>query len=631
MVKKKKKDWGARTGRLRKSKSYKEYRKSRSESPRRRDPSLDSTYVIDYENGDDLEYYSRHSRASRGSRRSKRSDKLRKGKRSSRRSLVEKEEELRSVSEHLNFEFDSVDSESGESVYYDIVDTDESDYEQEQGKEEDKQEVKQEAKQEEEQEDEEKDPSTIPSPLELSAELCKLVFGSKKNSYDERRAAFHSLVALEGWVEMKDSAFFKHFLAYGGMVKVLDFLQKILEEEKEHSLEKEPKEKYRYRVAIEYIRLCSNIIIGICGVDETESDQQDEQNKPIHVSVSPQFLVRVSATIAMDYGGINTMLKASSLCSRFCKKEKSLSDDDAEAALEACEKAWKAIVKTCSCVSDETTNIMIENHFVELWDGGFSAMEAFPLNTSKCADPKTNTSVFLLRADIFRIFSRILVRHSSDFLKEKEGFESDIMTRVLEILSGKVPTKKDDDASVATFDTGISSISMSFVSQNSITGTPEEEAFIEETLVFLHECQTQNLLFRKRKEVAEIVTSAASESSQSNGNDPCDERWCRLCEALLPLCVNGLRKYAVKNKNIRKISVQILNASLCSKSKNDQQQSLLTELTEGTLQALAPCLAPEALEDAEKEEIKAVVRKIAIVIYSVYIGEFGPSGSNQDV
>ena len=85
----------------------------------------------------------------------------------------------------------------------------------------------------------------------------------------------------------------------------------------------------------------------------------------------------------------------------------------------------------------------------------------------------------------------------------------------------------------------------------------------------------------------------------------------------------GLQKFGVDNPKIRRSAIGILDAALNSNDAN-QRQVLLTEVADGTFEALAPCLASETIDEAEKDEMKEVVRKVAVLIYSAYIGSSGP-------
>ncbi len=502
---------------------------------------------------------------------------------------------------------------------------------------------------EEEDANEEKDAVNIfalPSSIELSKELCKLVVGFRKDvSYSEfRRSALQSLVNISGWVETRDPTFLKHFLTYGGVVKVVDFLQEVLREEEGHAQDQDREGDFlRYRIAVECIRLGASIISGVCSLHEEQEDDINSSTEDVSnhsrtrslVSVSSRFLAGVTGTVIVDHGGIEILLLASDLCRRSrnkCKNSKeecifaNNKKEYVDPSLEASEKVWKAIVTACSCVGDETTTVLIEKLLVFLWDTGFEVLETFPHDTSSVACPKTNDVTFLLRASVFRVFTRVLVRIRNDFQQKKKSLEDeDILSRALEVLSGKYKSHDDDEA---TFATGISSISMSFRISGAVSGSKEEEAYVEEALLFFVECQSQGILFQTKSK--NIVASTPSEVSQIS-LDLLDEQWKRLCEDIVPLCVNGLQKFSVENASIRKTAIRLLDACLCSINKNTEQQNLLTELTDGTLEALGPCLASESLDDTEKYEIKEVVRKIAVVIYSVYIGEFGPSGICQEL
>ncbi len=493
-------------------------------------------------------------------------------------------------------------------------------------------------------------PFAIPSVQELSEELCRIVVGANKDiSYSQfRRSALHSLVTLLGWAETRDPTFRKHFLTYGGVVKVLDFISEVLRDEEEHSQDTEGK-PLRYRIAVECIRLGAGVVAEVCSLQEKLTVQEQDAISSQHsrtvplVTLSTKFLAGITGAVIVDHGGMENLLLASDLCCRGRDKSKSnenkeesifRQNNDASSihidpALEAAVKVWNAISNTCSCVGNNATTVIIEKLLVFLWDTGFDVLEAFPIDKSSMACPKNNDIIFLLRASVFRVFTMVLVRFRGGF-HEKKGFwkEEDILSRALDVVSGNCKSCKSSGDEEASFATGISSISMSFHTQETLVGTKEEETYIEEALLFFCECQTQGLLFRKK---GSSTISQTSESSQSLADDALDEHWKRLCEDVVPLCVDGLQKFAVTSPSIRQHAIKILDACLCSINKNTEQQHLLTQLTDGTLEALGPCLASESLEETEKYEIKEVVRKIAVVIYSVYIGEFGPSGICQEV
>lgn len=523
---------------------------------------------------------------------------------------------------------DSQASDSDDSDYIDIIDDEDS-------------------------ENDEESYSGLPSPQEISNELSQLVFGSQGNPCRQfRRSALHSLYRISGWVETRDATFLNYFLSQEGVTKLLDFILEVLWEEEECNENRG--EEFGYRIAVECIRLAASVVSGVCCNEERHGNSQKYSSK----SVSLRFLAGVTTTLVVNHSGIETLLMASDLCCR-CKDKDELTYN----AVEASERVWDAIANTCATASDDTATLITEKLSVPIWDTGFEVMRNFAVDTSSTACPKRMAATFLLRANVFRTFNRIsftsgLVSYRGKVLEERKVFkQKKILSRALEILSNKTRYGHGEDD--ATVNTGISSISMSLDSLGDI-GTIEEGDYLEEVLSFFSECQTQDLLFRntatnsipsspprspprsprltappsptQSTTPSAVTATTASETTiasmggtieSCNTHDAADERWQLLCDGLVPLCVLGLQKFGVDNPKIRRSAIGILDAALNSNDAN-QRQVLLTEVADGTFEALAPCLASETIDEAEKDEMKEVVRKVAVLIYSAYIGSSGP-------
>jgi hypothetical protein len=526
-------------------------------------------------------------------------------------------------------------------------------------------------------------PSPLPSPRDLSKKLCKVVFGSRlqQNPYSHyRRSALQSLSNILDWVELRttgtegmdnndnrNATFLKDFLTYGGAAKVLDFLQEVLREEVDEMEEDEPNnnahgEEFRYRIAVESVRIAASVIASICCRNNevvmnqpqprsysSNSNSNRHKNKNQGVSASNaaiQHLAGVTATVVVNHDGIEMLLQASDLCCR-CYDKTDSSSFDYEASLEALEKVWTAIANTCEAATDDTATLIIDDLSATVWDSGLEAMETFGTGSygydNSTIASVTSASFALLRASIFRAFEGILVRRRGDFLATRNLFqERGILWRSLELVSSANHRWTDDNEDVETSASSSNNTSMrSSISSMSSIGCSSnhsqnsnschrndigvvvtaEETMLEAALSFFCECHAQELIFQSTANIPKGKRNSKPIRRQTSKNsDSFKESWRFLSEGLVPLCVKGLQRFAMDNASIRHAAVRILGAAVdtgistnSSDEYNTTNKVLLADLTDGAIEALAPFLTIEHVHilcDREKDEIRGLIRMI---------------------
>jgi hypothetical protein len=114
---------------------------------------------------------------------------------------------------------------------------------------------------------------------------------------------------------------------------------------------------------------------------------------------------------------------------------------------------------------------------------------------------------------------------------------------------------------------------------------------------------------RSKNNLTKLINTLEMETTVTTANMVALEtaRWRKLCEGLMPLCVTGLQKFARTNPIVRIAAVRLLTACLCNRDTTEttrEEQILLAKLTDGAVEALAPCLKLECIDDkAERASI----------------------------
>ena len=164
-------------------------------------------------------------------------------------------------------------------------------------------------------------PNKLPSHKELSKELCKIVATGHYSGQE-------SLIALENlskWAHTQDTALLKHFLTYGGVVKVIDFLDEQIEENyckpsPNGDIIMEP--NYKWDFLMESIHKTADVLCNVCFVGKHGINED---------------IAVVNATVVVKYGGIQSLVRGSGAYNRFDKQRD-------PTALKATEGVWNAIM-----------------------------------------------------------------------------------------------------------------------------------------------------------------------------------------------------------------------------------------------------------------------------------------------
>lgn len=521
----------------------------------------------------------------------------------------------------------------------------------------------------------------LPQRRELSREICTIVLGTGGKPNDKnRRRALSSLLKVSGWVERRDQSFLRNFLIYGGIAKILDFLEDLVaeteeglesrsesnggdgEDDKRRRQQRHGEEELmQHRIAIESIRCVARVLSGLCRTEKKEKRASATQERinmsrigqPSSPTSFEENLTEATATVIVNHGGIETLLRASSVCCRSYKNNQAHRKEetpapatfDAEAIslVEATEEVWTAIANTCTSSNDETATKIVDGISLSVWGAGLAAMETFCAgigfggfdtdvdsgHTSAAvaaASAPPVVAVLLLNTSVFRAFETILVRRRGDPLVTRNLFaEQGVLSRLVKLVPGPKKTPPAMDIMLNINGSARSNASLQNSLRNSTNSGSsmhstishihgkaesnyEEEAFLmEEALCFFYECHTQELLFRK---------NTRRKTRRSNASD---EKWFP-CEGMIPLCVAGLQKFGMDSTTIRRKAFRILNGAVDSciddkinnagGKKDDRQQIILAELIEGAIEALATCLISDRINETEKDKFRMLMRKI---------------------
>jgi hypothetical protein len=239
----------------------------------------------------------------------------------------------------------------------------------------------------------------LPSHKELSKELCKIVA-------TEHYTGEESLLALEKlskWAHTQDSTLLKHFLTYGGVVKVVDFLNEQIE-----NANNSKQASHRSGCLMEAIHKAADVICNVCFVGKHGINED---------------IAVVNATVVVKYGGIETLLLASDA---FNKSEMKTEPR----ALKAAEAIWNAIMNVyCNAEAAVTKAISIL-----VLDASIETMSA----VGSIDHPIASETL----ANVFNSLYRITYH---DFVTKEEFHQSDLLKHCLSVFKRDVTSSEGDE------------------------------------------------------------------------------------------------------------------------------------------------------------------------------------------
>jgi len=154
---------------------------------------------------------------------------------------------------------------------------------------------------------EEEEEIKLPSHKQLSKELAKLV----ATEHYSVRECLLALQRISQWARTQDSNLLKHLLTYGGVVKVLGFLDERLADD-----------SCGGKILMECIHKAADAICNVCFVGKYGINED---------------IAVVNGTVVVKYLGIESLLKASDMYNRCENKSDPM-------ALKAVESVWNAIM-----------------------------------------------------------------------------------------------------------------------------------------------------------------------------------------------------------------------------------------------------------------------------------------------
>jgi len=233
----------------------------------------------------------------------------------------------------------------------------------------------------------------LPSFKKLSKELCKIVATEHYSGQESLR----TLDKLSEWAHTQDSNLLKHFLTYGGVVKVVDFLNEQIEDD-----------ACEGDYLMESIHKAADVICNVCFVGKHGINED---------------IAVVNATVVVKYGGIQTLLLASDAYTRSNNKNDRL-------ALKAAEGVWNAIMNVyCNAEAAVTKrdSLLVLDASVEMMS-----------SVGSIDDPIAAETL----ANVFNSLYRITYH---DFVTKEEFQQKEILKHCLGVFKRDVTSSEGDE------------------------------------------------------------------------------------------------------------------------------------------------------------------------------------------
>ncbi|VEU36431.1 unnamed protein product [Pseudo-nitzschia multistriata] len=235
-------------------------------------------------------------------------------------------------------------------------------------------------------------PLILPSHRELSKELCKIVATDHYSGAEFLRA----LERLAEWAHTQDTNLLKHFLTYGGVVKVVDFLREQIEDP-----------RCEGEFLMECIHKACDVICNVCFVGKFGINED---------------IAVVNATVVVKYEGIETLLMASN--------EYNEANKDHPLALKAAEGVWNAIMNVyCNAETAMTKKLSML-----VLDAGLQMLARI----GSVDHPVAAETI----ANVFNTFYRITYH---GYVTNEEFQKLDILTHCLDVFKRDVTSSDGDE------------------------------------------------------------------------------------------------------------------------------------------------------------------------------------------
>mmetsp|Transcript_26614 Transcript_26614/g.58571 ORF Transcript_26614/g.58571 Transcript_26614/m.58571 type:complete len:566 (-) Transcript_26614:394-2091(-) len=232
----------------------------------------------------------------------------------------------------------------------------------------------------------------LPTAKELSKKLCKIVATEHYSGEESLRA----LEKLSEWARTQDSTILKHFLTYGAVVKVIDFLNEQIENQACAGM-----------LLMECVQKAADVICNVCFVGKHGINED---------------IAVVNATVVVKYNGIETLLLASNEYSR--------SDKTKPLALKAAEGVWNAIMNVyCNAEAAVTKDVsmLVLGAAIEMMSAVGSIDHPLAAETL---------------ANIFNTLYRIAYH---DFVSKEDFQQMDILKHCLNVFKRDVTSSEGDE------------------------------------------------------------------------------------------------------------------------------------------------------------------------------------------
>jgi len=233
---------------------------------------------------------------------------------------------------------------------------------------------------------------SLPSHKEVSKELCKIVATEHYSGQESLKA----IDKLSLWAHTQDSDLLKHLLTYGGVVKVVDFLNEKIEDAN----------ACKRDLLIESIYKSADFLCNVCFVGKHGINED---------------IAVVNSTVVIKYRGIETLLQASQMYN--------MSDKPSDLmALKAIESVWNAIMNVY-CNADIIVTKAISTLVLD------TSIETMPV-----LGPIDHELADEAMANIFNCLYRI-IHHG--FVSKKEFQKKNLLNHCLGVFRHKMASNED--------------------------------------------------------------------------------------------------------------------------------------------------------------------------------------------
>jgi len=290
---------------------------------------------------------------------------------------------------------------------------------------------------------------TLPTRIDLSIELCKIVDHSHYSRIDD---SMQTLGKLLEWADTEDKTFLQNFDAYGGVLKLLDFIQTTLVDEETN------KNDGSGTICMGCIGKAACCIANVIYLGE------DNTNLAIATKM---------ATTLVNYNGIQTLLIANNVLLLISTDDTVFSHSSQH--LDATKAIWGAF-KNITYIVDK--DVMKKEQAIDLFDSAMRMIRTLVVRNYTDHDIDTNDTNMTTASNTARnMFDTLtnLVLHN--YITKEEFKDKEALSKCLKAVA-MVPNNKKNNNN----------------NDNNKNNTTPSSLLLKSIIVFLQACSKNDLL-----------------------------------------------------------------------------------------------------------------------------------------